>query len=255
MALLDCIVDPGPKHAFYLSITGCFLEALFTAAGVAGFFVSGSSMMTGSALLLLYGMENCVDFISSAVVLWRFYAPGVLTKEREKILHDREDRASVVISYLIILLGCLVIPAAVADLQAGEPEPDEAEDLALIVALSICSVCIFSFLTCLKLYYAKVLSSESLHKDGLCSVIGLLLSVLILINSWLTSSRPEYWKLDPYAAMCCGAVAIGIGSHGLFSAIYRKELNIFSLSFWRGGEEEAVPAEPENNDLKLSEVV
>jgi hypothetical protein len=55
-------------------------------------------------------MENFVDFISSAVVLWRFYAPGELTKEREKLLNDREDRAAVAISFLIILLGCLVIP-------------------------------------------------------------------------------------------------------------------------------------------------
>jgi hypothetical protein len=55
-------------------------------------------------------MENFVDFISSAVVLWRFYVPGELTKEREKLLNDREDRAAVAISVLIILLGCLVIP-------------------------------------------------------------------------------------------------------------------------------------------------
>jgi hypothetical protein len=55
-------------------------------------------------------MENFVDFISSAVVLWRFYAPGELTKEREKVLNDREDRAAVGVSFLIILLGCIVIP-------------------------------------------------------------------------------------------------------------------------------------------------
>jgi divalent metal cation (Fe/Co/Zn/Cd) transporter len=148
------------------------------------------------------------------------------------------------------------VSAAVADLQAGAPGDEEVdEDLNIVIAIALCSIVIFSFLTYLKLYYARVLNSESLHKDGLCSVIGLLLSLLIFTNSWLISSRPEFWKLDPYLAIACGGIAISIGSHGMFRAIFTKKLSILSLSFWRGEQVASVPADIEQNSLKLSEVV
>ena len=113
-----------------------------------------------------------VDFISSAVVLWRFFAPGDLTKEREQLLQDREDRAAVAISFLIIMLGCLVIPAAVGDLAAGAPAENDVDvGLAVIMSISFVSFVIFFFMTFLKLYYARVLKSESLHKDGLWLIV------------------------------------------------------------------------------------
>jgi divalent metal cation (Fe/Co/Zn/Cd) transporter len=148
------------------------------------------------------------------------------------------------------------VSAAVADLQAGAPGDEEVdEDLDIVIAIALCSVVIFSFLTYLKLYYAKVLNSESLHKDGLCSVIGLLLSLLIFSNSWVISSHPEFWKLDPYLAIACGGIALSIGTHGIFRAIFTKKLSIFTLSFWRGEQVASVPADNEKNVHKLSEVV
>jgi divalent metal cation (Fe/Co/Zn/Cd) transporter len=147
------------------------------------------------------------------------------------------------------------VSAAVADLRAGAPGDEEVdEDLDIVIAIALCSVVIFSFLTYLKLYYAKVLNSESLHKDGLCSVIGLLLSILIFANSQVISSHPEYWRLDPYFAIACGGIAISIGSHGIFRAIFTKKLSISTLSFWRGEQVALVPVDNEKN-LKLSEVV
>lgn len=224
-----CVSNPTAKHAFYLSVIGCLVEGTFTAIGIAGYF------RLGSALLLLYGLENFVDFISSAVVLWRFYAPGELTKEREQVLQDREDRAAVAISFLIILLGCLVVPAAVGDLAAGAPTEQQIDvGLDLVLTISFLSVVIFSFMTFLKLYYAKVLNSESLHKDGLCSVIGILLSTFIFISSWLINKYPDFWKIDAYSAIFCGTIAILIGSHGALRAILEKDLNVFSFSFWNG---------------------
>lgn len=217
-------------------------------------------------MLLLYGLENFVDFISSAVVLWRFYAPGELTKEREAILNQREDRAAVAISFLILILGCLVIPAAVADLHGGTPsEEDVDEGLEVIIAISIVSIGVFFVMTVLKFYYAKVLNSESLHKDGLCSVIGLLLSCLICINSWLINNSPELWRVDGQMAISCGVVAILIGLHGIFRAIFVKKHHVFSVSFWQNsGKEESPEETPDSSEMeinamqsanKLSEVV
>lgn len=193
-----------------------------------------------------------MDFISSAVVLWRFFAPGELTKEREQLLHDREDRAAVAISFLIILFGCLVVPAAVGDLAAGAPTERQMDvGLPVVMSISVASFVIFFFLTFLKLYYARVLNSESLHKDGLCSVIGLLLSACIFVSSWVITAYPDFWKIDAYLAIVCGVLAILIGSHGALRAILEKGLNVFSIGFWKGNTE----APTLQASDKLSEVV
>ncbi|CAJ1950798.1 unnamed protein product [Cylindrotheca closterium] len=229
MNFTGCFKNPTAKHAFYLSVIGCAVEGLFTAVGLAGYFV------LGSPLLLVYGLENVVDFISSAVVLWRFYAPGELTKARELELASREERAGVAVSFLILLLGCLVVPAAVGDLEEGAPTDQEVDAaLELVMIISFLSVTIFTSLTYLKLKYARILNSESLHKDGLCSVIGLLLSTLIFITSWLINKYPILWKIDAYGAMLCGSIAIFIGSHGIITAVMKKDLPIFSITFWKG---------------------
>ena len=204
---------------------------------------------------LLYGLENSVDFTSSLIVLWRFYAPGELTKEREEELKNREDRAAVAISGLILLLGVLVIPAAVGDLNEGTPSASETgRDLEVIILLSGLSIVIFSVMTILKIYYAKSLDSESLLKDGLCSVIGVILSTLIFINSWVINTHPEFWEIDAYSAILCGIIAVAIGVHGIFKAMYIKKKRIFSKSFWSNRKVNA-PDDLQLETTKLSDVV
>lgn len=210
--------------------------------------------------MLLYGLENLVDFISSAVVFWRFFAPGELTKEREQLLQDREDRAAVAISFLIIMLGCLVIPAAVGDLAAGAPTENDVDvGLEVVMSISFVSFVIFFFMTFLKLYYARVLKSESLHKDGLCSAIGLVLSLLIFVSSWLINTYPDFWKIDAYLAIICGVIAVGIGTHGALQAILERDLNVFSFAFWKGDDSDPnltiSPAATNEMKPTLSEVV
>lgn len=171
-----------------------------------------------------------------------------MTEEREEELKNREDRAAVAISGLILFLGCLVIPAAVGDLRAGTPSFSETDqDLEVIILLSGLSIVIFSVMTILKLYYAKLLDSESLHKDGLCSVIGIVLSTLIFVNSWVINTHPEFWQIDAYSAIVCGVVALGIGVHGIYMAIYVKKRKVFTKGFW-SSQKEDVP-----DDLKLKE--
>jgi Na+/H+ antiporter NhaD/arsenite permease-like protein len=65
-------------------------------------------------------VENSVDFISSVIVLWRFFVPHSLTEEIEKKLHKREERASLAISIIMGLLGLGILIAAVDDFLQGE---------------------------------------------------------------------------------------------------------------------------------------
>jgi hypothetical protein len=76
----------------------------------------------------VFGLENCVDLLSSVVVVWRFYVPigKTVTEEREKLLEKREERASVAISFILILLGLFVCGGALSDLVNG---PESENDL------------------------------------------------------------------------------------------------------------------------------
>ena len=50
---------------------------------------------TDSTLILAFGLENFVDFVSSLVVLWRFYCPHGCDEAKLAKLKKREERASV----------------------------------------------------------------------------------------------------------------------------------------------------------------
>ena len=93
------------------------------------------SQLTGSSLILCYGLENLVDFLSSIVVMWRFYLPHK-DPDREELLMKREKRASVAISFILALLGLAVLIAALEDFAHQETKAN----LRIISIVSIVSV-------------------------------------------------------------------------------------------------------------------
>jgi hypothetical protein len=215
-------------------------------------------------LVLTYGLLNFVDFLGSVVAFWRFYCPGTLTKEREAILMQREARAGVAISFLIMLLGVLVILASVGDLNAGPPDADEGLHVELVAAVSFVSIIVYTFMTAFKLRYARKLESDALLKDGLCSLIGVVLSVIICVNSWIINESPEMWRLDASLAIFCGVAALVIGLHGIIYASCIQGLPIFSSGWWWSEKERSLemasegvnaPSEAAEETTKLSEVI
>jgi hypothetical protein len=209
-------------------------------------------------LVLTYGLQNFVDFLGSVVAFWRFYCPGTLTKEREAILMQREARAGVAISFFIMLLGVLVILASVGDLNAGPKDADEG--LALVAAVSFVSILVYTFMTAFKLRYARKLQSDALLKDGLCSLIGVVLSVIICVNSWIINESPEMWRLDASLAIFCGVAALFIGLHGIIYASCIQGLPIFSSGWWWSEKERSLEMASDGawaaeETTKLSEVI
>jgi len=77
---------PQPIHAFRLSVVSVIMTLIAAAAGLMAYGP------TSSTLVLSWGLENVVDLLSSLVVLWRFYNPGV-TEARLLLLKKREKRA------------------------------------------------------------------------------------------------------------------------------------------------------------------
>merc|ERR1712176_1043561 len=137
--------------------------------------------MGGSTLCLVFGLENSVDFVSSVIVLWRFFVPSDLTEKVEKKLERREERASIAISLTLGILGLGVIITSFKDFAVGvEDSLDRAQ---LILGLSFFTIFVSGTMALFKFNYAAHLGSSSLFKDGICSLIGTILAGALFLNS------------------------------------------------------------------------
>jgi divalent metal cation (Fe/Co/Zn/Cd) transporter len=174
-------------------------------------------------------LENCVDFLSSVVVLWRFFAPSKIDDALEEKLRRREKRASIAISFILVVLGLAIILTALADLTRGKEDTDQLKDVVLI---SFVSIFVFGILAVFKFKYALVLESPSLYKDGICSLIGTVLSGALFINTLIINTLPGVWWIDPLVAIGAGIAAIIIGAQAVREARYKDSLPIFTLSWW-----------------------
>mmetsp|Transcript_55321 Transcript_55321/g.134363 ORF Transcript_55321/g.134363 Transcript_55321/m.134363 type:complete len:283 (+) Transcript_55321:240-1088(+) len=233
--------DPSAKNAFILSVVSVLFTLIAASVGI------GYYMTTGSSLTLVFGLENVVDFLSSVVVLWRFFVPGKMTKEREELLKSREVRASTAISFIMILLGLGVVASSSYDLSNGAENDHE---MKVVIAISFFSVFVFGSLTIFKFRYAKLLESESLFKDGLCSLIGTILAIALFINTLIIQSNPSLWWLDPFVALICGIVALIMGCYSVIVMWCVKRVPICSCSWWfmSRGDGSGVKPSPDQDD-------
>lgn len=215
--------EPNTKDAYRLSWASV-IATLF--AAIAGIALFGA---TGSSLVLVFGLESCVDLISSIVVLWRFFAPAKLSPELEEKLQCREKRASIGISFILLILGLVIFCTSIADFARGEEEVDQEN---AVIAISFFSILIFGSLAAIKFHFANLLESASLYKDGLCSLIGTILSGLLFVNTLIIQQVSGLWWIDPLVSLCCGIGAFVLGTIHIFKARYRENLPIFALAWW-----------------------
>jgi divalent metal cation (Fe/Co/Zn/Cd) transporter len=165
----------------------------------------------------VYGLENFVDMLSDAVVIWRFYCPAVLNDEVEELLKKREKRATIAISTVLTLLSVVIIATAIHDLQRGR---ERLEESGLIIVISSISLVVFGFLAIVKLHYSRVLKSSSLQKDGICTLIGATLSLSLLVDALIVRKFPSAWWFDPTVALGCGIAALTIGLQSIIVALF-----------------------------------
>jgi len=215
--------EPTAKHAYVLSWISVIVTFFAAVFGIVYYIAKGS------ALILSWGVENCVDLLSSAVVLWRFYCPHELDEETEQLLMKREKRASIAISIILGLLGIGIMGAAIDDFVHG-PEDTQKYDLVLVV--SFVSLIVFGSMTILKFRYSAKLNSASLRKDGICSLIGTVLAGALFSNTLIISAFNKLWWLDPSVALGCGISCIVIGVYSVYLAAFVQNIPIFTLAWW-----------------------
>lgn len=223
MGCLKWATNPGERHVFRLCVASIIITAIAAVVGIVGFALSESSLM------LCYGVENCLDLMSSSVVLWRFYKPGK-SEERIAMLNKREKRASVAISFILFLLGIAVVIMAMIDFKV--PNIVLEGHVIYLLIFSGVSFAVFAVLTWAKLRMAKALGSRSLQKDGLCSLIGTVLSGSLIITTLLTIENKELWWLDPLAAIICGMASLVFGLRSVLLQTCEKGIPIYSPRWW-----------------------
>jgi len=219
--------SPTPLDAYILAIISLGVTLVAAIGGLVAYKVLDDS------LLFVYGFENCVDFISSAIVVWRFNRPGSGDdSERKALLEAREKRADVAISMILLLLGVGSIVAAILDFQKGH-ELDEDKHLWSLYYLAFSSLLIFGGLAMCKFRFADALKSQSLYKDGVCSLIGATLALSLFFNTVLNlSTDGMLWWLDPVVAVACGVGSLFYGLYSIYVPYVKEGLPIFSCSWW-----------------------
>lgn len=213
--------QPDARDAFWMSMVSLVLTIIAAIGGIVGYFKADST------LILAFGLENVVDFISSAVVLWRFFCPDGADQEMLAKLQKREERASVAISLVIGLLGTFVFAIGVYDLL----EKDKDQDLDLLFTISFVSIIVFGTLTIIKFQYAQQLDSASLYKDGICSLIGTCLSGSLLLTTAIIDKAPGAWYIDPIVSLLIGFSAVIYGWKVAVDMM-KNGIPIFLPSWW-----------------------
>ena len=151
---------PGANEAYLISWLSLALTGLAFVIGLAVATSSNSSATLGFAL------ENAVDGISSALVLWRFWGGGHSIPVAE--LELREKRASVGIAIAFVVLAVTVGGTASAHIS----EHSVPGNVAALLGVSAPSVVVFTVLGAVKLHLGFATHSPSLKKDAACSLCG-----------------------------------------------------------------------------------
>ena len=133
------------------------------------------------------------------------------------------------ISFILMLLGIGVVVTAADDIVGGA---ESYYDMQVVLAIAFFSIIIFGALAIVKFRFANRLSSASLSKDAICSLIGTILAASLFVNTLIIESVPSIWWLDPAVAMILGFVAFGIGLHAVVIASCVQGLPIFTIHWW-----------------------
>lgn len=239
---MEWLSNPTGRHAYILSWFSLVITFIAAVGGVV------ASVKLNSSLMLVYGLENVVDFFSSAIVLWRFFMPDA-TPAMEAKLKSREKRASIGISIVLALLGGGTIITSAEDFGAGK---EDYEDIFALYYVAFISMLVFGFLAWIKFHYGAKLESPSLKKDGVCSAIGAALAAGVFGNTVLTmSSNGDLWWMDPLFSLICGIGALVFGLYGIFKAYVRDGHPICNMRWWIYGESSLPPSNTTSQEVEL----
>lgn len=148
----------------------------------------GAAWTARSPALLAFGGDSTVEFLSAAVVFWRFYSPS----HREQA----EKRAAKISGGLLFVLAGFVVTASILMLM----EHVEAKPSPVGIGLLLLAAFIMPWLAAQKRQLSTSTASAALRADAaesaVCGYLALIALAGLLVNA--------FWKVswaDPVAAM------------------------------------------------------
>ncbi len=228
---------PGIREAYELSVVS------LVASGVAVIMGAVSTGQTDSATALGYTLENCVDFLGSVLVLWRFSGGG--DGVPKDVLDRREKRADAGISAMFVVLAVVVCVDAGRELALHERDRDIVE----LIVLYTPSTVLFVALGGAKLHVGMAIKSPALRKDGMCSLAGALMSTGVLASAVIEETT-DIWWVDCMVAIL---VAAALGAKGASTLWRTAEAGTawWTWAFWCGMCAKSVDCAPDDDDAPL----
>jgi len=145
--------------------------------------------LSGSNILLLFGIDSIIEVTSAALVLWRLLGKGIPL--------ERERKAVLAIGALLVLLGITSYAKSVYALVSGE-QPETALP-SLIIGAASCVVMITAWRV--KLSLSRSLNSVTLASDAACSLACAQMSAIVLISGAVYRLAPSTWWVDAAATL------------------------------------------------------
>ncbi len=136
------------------------------------------------------------------------------------------------IAFSLLISGCLTIAGAATDFNRGGLEGVGESQVTLLLGLSFLSIIIFGVLTVFKLHFSTILNSPSLHLDGFCSFIGMVLSFSLFMATVLEVAEPATWWFDPFLAFIVGTLSILVALRSLYKTACVRRIPIWSIYWW-----------------------
>ena len=160
---------------------------------------------------------------------------------------------SVAIAFFLTISGIFTLSAAAKDFKRGV---DELDDVSLLIGLSFTSIIIFGFFTVTKLHFSTKLNSPSLHLDGFCSFIGMVLSFSLFMATILEAAEPSTWWFDPFLATVVGILSLLVGLRSICVTACVEKVPIWSLSWWMARQDGEPPSSgAPKNETEMKDVV
>ena len=180
---------------------------------------------TGSSATLGYALENAVDFVSSALVVWRFQGGGSTIPET--VLEQREKRASIGIAISFVVLAVVVGSVAISHLSAKA----EPHGVGALLGLAIPSVLIFGVLGGIKMKIGFATQSAAMKKDAACSLCGATLSLGVCFGVLFAEHTADIWWFDAFVAI---VVSVGLLANGIYTLLKNAQRGDkwWEATFW-----------------------
>lgn len=152
-----------------------------------------AGVLAGSIALIGFGLDSFVESLSGGVMVWRFRMHGRVSEEEEERI---EARATKLVGYTFVLLGCYVLYESGSKLLRQEmPAPS-----LLGIIIAVVSLIVMPGLSLLKLRTGQAVGSRSLIADSRETLACAWLSVGLLVGLGLNYLFRLWWA-DPVAAL------------------------------------------------------